>query len=168
MKSKALRFARSMRGAAVLAVAVYASLAATGEGRAQSVFRGVQIDMSGIPSGAAETRRDLQACLASRLPQALAGRINPGARNAPVLTVRPTSVWLASVLTNLTSEDDRGGSGSSGMDQLEGEAIVSGQRIPLLVSANPDFGTLGAATHNARVRTDALCSSFAHWIARKI
>jgi hypothetical protein len=167
MKSKVSRFASPMRGAGLLASAALVLMFASGESHAQAVFRGVQIDMSAIPSGAAETRRDLQACLSAKIPAALAGKINTAARGAPILVVRPTSVWLASVMTTMTSEDDRGGNGTSSLDQLEGEAIVSGQRFPLLVSANPDFGTIGLPGYNARVRTDALCASFAYWIARK-
>jgi hypothetical protein len=168
MKSKVLRFARSMRGAAVLATVALAMGVATGESQAQTVFRGVQIDMSGIPAGAAETRRDLQACLAAKVPGALAGRINLGARGAPLLVVRPTSVWLASINNSMTSDDDRGGRSMGSMDQLEGEAIVSGQRIPFLISASADFGTMGAAIHNARVRTDTLCTNFIYWLAKKV
>ncbi len=168
MRSKASHFARALKFFAVAGLVALAPVLAAGESQAQSVFRGVQIDMSGIPSGALETRRDLQACLAAKLPAVLAGRINPGARNAPVLVVRPTSVWLASIIATTTSEDDRGGSGTSSLDQLEGEAILPGRRVPLLVSANPDFGTTGAAGYNARVRTEALCTNFVYWIARKI
>ncbi len=168
MKSKDSPFANALRVAAVLAAIAGTQLFSAGESHAQTVFRSIQIDMSGIPSGAFETKRDLQACLAAKLPQVFAGRVNAGQRNAPVLVIRPTSVWLASIMTTRTSEDDRGGNGTTGLDQLEGEAIVSGQRIPLLVSANPDFGAVGAPVANARIRTEALCSSFVHWIARKI
>jgi hypothetical protein len=168
MRSQASHSGKALKAAVLAGLAGLACVLSTGAGQAQSIFRGVQIDMSGLPSGAAETRRDLQACLSTRLPAALAGRVNPGARSAPILVVRPTSVWLASVVSAQSSEDDRGGGGTSSLDQLEGEAIVAGQRIPLLVSANPDFGTQGAAIHNARIRTDTLCTSFAYWIARKV
>ncbi len=165
---KRLPFASTLRIAVVLAAAAGMQVFSAGESQAQTVFRAIQIDMSGIPSGAFETRRDLQACLAAKLPQAFAGRVNAGQRSAPVLVVRPTSVWLASIMTTMTSEDDRGGNGTASLDQLEGEAIVAGQRIPLLVSANPDFGSVANAGNQARLRTETLCTSFALWLARKV
>ena len=162
---QALFSGKTVKSIALAAFAIAALLAATGESRAQASFRAIQIDMSGVPGGAAETRRNLQACLAVKLPEAFAGRINPGARNAPVLTVRPTTVWLANASATSIRNDFQSGEGTTSLDSLEGEAIVGGQRIPLIVSANPDFGALGYAS---RVRTDVLCNSFAYWLAKKV
>jgi hypothetical protein len=170
MKLQVSRFAnRGMVKALGLSVtALVAVLGLTGAASAQGVIRAVQIDMSGIPSGAAETRADLQACLARSIPQAFAGRINPAQRNAPVLVVRPTSVWLANVAASSVREEFGGSMGTTSLDSLEGVGILGGQSIPLTVSANPDFGTIGLPAYNARVRTDALCTSFVYWLARKI
>lgn len=168
MRLQILCSARALKSAALAAFAVGTLLAATGESRAQGTFRAIQIDMSGVPGGAVETRRNLQACLAVKLPEAFAGRINPGARNAPVLTVRPTTVWLANAAATNIRDAFSSGEGTTSLDSLEGEAIVGGQRIPLIVSANPDFGAIGALGYAARVRTDVLCNSFAYWLARKV
>jgi hypothetical protein len=168
MRSQALFSAKALKGAALAAFAAVTLLAATGESRAQATFRAIQIDMSGVPGGAAETRSNLQACLAVKLPEAFAGRINPGARNAPVLTVRPTTVWLANAAATNIRDAFSSGEGTTSLDSLEGEAIVGGQRIPLIVSANPDFGAVGALGYASRVRTDVLCSSFAYWLAKKV
>jgi hypothetical protein len=168
MKSKVLSSVKTVKSTALAAFAAVALLAATGESRAQATFRAIQIDMSGVPGGAAETRSNLQACLAVKLPEAFAGRINPGARNAPVLTVRPTTVWLANAAATNIRDAFSSGEGTTSLDSLEGEAIVGGQRVPLIVSANPDFGAIGALGYASRVRTDVLCSSFAYWLARKV
>jgi hypothetical protein len=168
MRLQALYSAKALRSAALAAFAAVALLATAGESRAQSTFRAIQIDMSGVPGGAFETRRNLQACLAVKLPEAFAGRINPGARNAPVLTVRPTTVWLANAAATNIRDAFSSGEGTTSLDSLEGEAIVGGQRVPLIVSANPDFGAIGALGYASRVRTDVLCNSFAYWLARKV
>jgi hypothetical protein len=168
MRSQVLSSAKALKGTALAAFAAAALLAATGESRAQATFRAIQIDMSGVPGGAVETRRNLQACLAVKLPEAFAGRINPGARNAPVLTVRPTTVWLANAAATNIRDAFSSGEGTTSLDSLEGEAVVGGQRVPLIVSANPDFGAIGALGYASRVRTDVLCNSFAYWLARKV
>jgi hypothetical protein len=168
MRSQVLYSAKAFRNATLAGFAAVALLAATGESRAQATFRAIQIDMSGVPGGAAETRSNLQACLSVKLPEAFAGRVNPGARNAPVLTVRPTTVWLANAAATNIRDAFSSGEGTTSLDSLEGEAIVGGQRVPLIVSANPDFGAVGTLGYASRVRTDVLCNSFAYWLARKI
>jgi hypothetical protein len=133
-----------------------------------SVFKGIRIDMSGLPTGAVETRRDLQTCLARALPQAFSGRIDPSKSTVSILIVRPTGVWLGtSTSTSLNDEFSRNEGGGS-MDSMEGEAIAGTRRVPLMVSASSDFGNSGAAEANARLRTNTLCSNFALWLARKI
>jgi hypothetical protein len=168
MRLQVLFSAKVLKSAALAGFAAVSLLATTGESRAQATFRAIQIDMSGVPGGAVETRRNLQACLAVKLPEAFAGRINPGARNAPVLTVRPTTVWLANAAATNIRDAFSSGEGTTSLDSLEGEAIVGGQRFPLIVSANPDFGAVGVVGYASRVRTDILCNSFAYWLARKI
>ena len=168
MRLQVLYSGKALKSAALAGFAAVILLSSAGESRAQATFRAIQIDMSGVPGGAFETRRDLQACLAAKLPEAFAGRINPGARNAPVLTVRPTSVWLANAAATNIRDAFSSGEGTTSMDSLEGEAIVGGQRIPLTVSANPDFGAVGVVGYTSRVRTDVLCSSFVYWLARKV
>ena len=168
MRLQVLYSVKALKSAVLAGFAVVALLATIGEGRAQATFRAIQIDMSGVPGGAAETRQNLQACLSVKLPEAFAGRINPGARNAPVLTVRPTTVWLANAAATNIRDAFSSGEGVTSLDSLEGEAIVGGQRIPLIVSANPDFGAIGALGYASRVRTDVLCNSFAYWLARKV
>ncbi len=168
MRLQVLYSGNVVKNGVLAACAALALLSATGESRAQAIFRGIQIDMSGIPGGAAVTRRDLQACLAVKLPEAFAGRVNPGARNAPVLTVRPTTVWLANAAATNIRDAFSSGEGTTSLDSLEGEAIVGGQRFPLIVSANPDFGAVGVVGYASRVRTDILCNSFAYWLAKKI
>ena len=133
-----------------------------------SVFKGVRIDVSGLPPGAVDARRDIQACLARALPQAFAGRIDPSKSTAGILVVRPTSVWLgASLTTSMNDEFGRNENGGS-IDSMEGEALVGNRRVPIIVSASSDFGSIGAPEHNARLRTTTLCSNFALWLARKI
>jgi hypothetical protein len=133
-----------------------------------SVFKGIRIDVSGLPTGAFEARRDVQACLVRALPQAFAGRIDPSKSAAHVLIVRPTSVWLGtSATTSINDEFSRNDSAGS-MDSMEGEAFAGNQRVPLMVSASSDFGSVGAPEYNARLRTNTLCSNFALWLARKI
>ncbi len=150
-------------GAALLVAATPAAVAQPAQ-----VFRAVQIDMSGVPSGAFETRRQLQACLVRAMPAALGGRLQSGARGAPVLIVRPTSVWLTSQVPASTLDDRNGGIGSNGADVLEGEAIIGNQRIMVSAAANGDFGAAGLSEAGARLRTEQLCNNFALWVARKV
>jgi hypothetical protein len=168
MKSKASRSADALKllALAALSAGVLTPVAAQAQG--PGVFRAVTLDMSGIPPGAFETRRDLQACLSRALPQAFAGRVNPGARNAPVLVVRPSTVFLANAAATTIRDEFSSGSGTVSLDSLEGEAIVGGQRVPVIVSANPDFGAIGALGYASRVRTETLCQNFAYWVARKV
>ncbi len=162
MKSRISRFAE----AAGLAGALL--LAAGAAAQAQAVYGGVRIDMSAIPNGAFQTKQQLQACLQRALPQALGARVSPGARGAPVVVVRPLTVWLANAAATDIRDDFGGGTGTTSLDSLEGEVIVGGQRVPVTVSANPDFGTQGLPEYNARVRTETLCQSFAYWVARRV
>jgi hypothetical protein len=162
MKLQVFASANILGAAALLASASLVSA------QSPSVFRGVQIDMSGIPTGAAETRRQLQVCLAQAVPAALGGRVQPGARGAPVLIVRPTSVWLTSPSPSTMSDDNGSGPGSSATDVLEGEAIIGNRRIPVSAAANGDFGATSWTENGARLRTDQLCNNFALWVARKI
>jgi hypothetical protein len=134
------------------------------------VFREVKLDMSGLPTGAAETRRALGVCLAQNLPLAFAGRVNPGARGAPVLVVRPTSVWL-SPPTSGGANDIRGGGGqfeNFSLDSMDGEAIIGGTRVPLTVTTGAEPPSLAAPLQQAARRTNQLCQSFAYWLARKV
>jgi hypothetical protein len=133
-----------------------------------AVFKGIRIDVSGMPVGAVEARRDIQSCLARALPQAFAGRIEPGSRSAPVLTVRPISIWLGSSSTSAINEEFSRSDNGNSIDSMEGEALAGNLRVPLMVSANSDFGSIGAPEQNARLRTNTLCSNFALWLARKI
>jgi hypothetical protein len=133
-----------------------------------SVFREVRLDLSGLPSGAVETKQALGACLSQSLPVAFAGRVNPGARGAPVLVVRPTSVWLAPPANS--SGDDRGNNRSelSSPDFMEGEALVGQTRIPLQVSGGGEYPSPITPLQQANRRTIQLCQSFAYWLARKV
>ena len=159
------RISRSVSLPAAFAVAGLAA----GAAEAQGVYSGIRIDMSAIPNGAFQTKQQLQACLQRSLPEALAGRVNPGARGAPVLVVRPLTVWLASgAATDIRDDFGGTGMGTTSLDSLEGEAIVGGARVPVTVSANPDFGTQGLPEYNARLRTEALCRNFAYWVARRV
>jgi hypothetical protein len=151
---------------AALGLALWAG-AASAQGNA--VFREVRIDMSGLPAGAAETRQMLGACLAQNIPLAFAGRVNPGARNAPVLIVRPTGVWLAP--PSAGSGDDRHGGSrfeAAGPDFMEGEALIGGKRVPLSVSGGSETPALAGPMQQAQRRTNQLCQSFAYWLARRV
>ncbi len=163
MRSPASRFAS---GVAVTAALLCAASPTHAQDR--SVFREVRVDLSGLPPGAAETRRLMGACLAQNLPIAFAGRVNPAQRGAPVLVVRPTSVWLAPPPSS-SGDDHRGSrleSGSS--DYMEGEALVGGRRVPLSVAGGAAPVSPVAALNQAILRTDQLCQSFAYWLARKV
>lgn len=161
MKSPASRSVKALAGAAALGLLSAAA-------QAQGVYSGVRIDMSAIPSGAFETKQQLQACLSRALPQALAGRVSPGARGAPLIVVRPLTVWLANAAATDIRDKFGGGIGTTSLDSLEGEVIVGGARVPITVSGNPDFGTQGLPEYNARVRTETLCQNFAYWVARRV
>ncbi len=124
--------------------------------------------MSAIPNGAFQTKQQLQACLQRHLPLALGARISPGARGAPIIVVRPLTVWLGNTAATEIRGEFGGGASTTSLDSLEGEVIVGGQRVPVLVSANPDFGTQGLPEYNARLRTETLCQSFAYWVARRV
>jgi hypothetical protein len=166
MRSQALRSANVMRtGFAALVVALCAT-GASAQGPA--VFREVRLDLSGLPVGATETRQTIAACLSQNLPVAFAGRVNPGARGAPVLVVRPTSVWLAP--PGNVSGDDRASSRSelSSPDFMEGEALIGQTRIPLQVSGGGEYPSPIAPLQQANRRTIQLCQSFAYWLARKV
>jgi len=169
MKSRISRF---VEAAALASLTMAAAVASGGAAQAQAaqgaVYSGLRIDMSAIPAGAFETKQQLATCLQRNLPQALAGRIAPGQRGAPVLVVRPLTVWLANVTATDIRDERGGGAGTVSLDSLEGEAIAGGARVPVTVSANPDFGTQGLPEYNARVRTETLCQSFAYWVARRV
>jgi hypothetical protein len=144
------------------------SFAATGaSAQGPAVFREVRLDLSGLPGGAADTKRVIGACLSQSLPLAFAGRINAGARNAPVLVVRPTSVWLAPPGT-ASGDDRRGGTEGPSPDFMEGEAFVGSTRIPVLVSGAGESISLAAPLQQANRRTTQLCQSFVYWLARKV
>jgi hypothetical protein len=166
MRSLASHSADIARGA--LAAAALALSAAAASAQGPGVFREVRVDLSGLPPGAAETRRHLGACLSRSVPVALAGRINPGARGAPVLVVRPTSVWLAPPLPPSGESGFGGRPELSSPDFMEGEAIVGGARVPLSVSGGSASQSPIAAEQQAFWRTDQLCQSFAYWLARKV
>jgi hypothetical protein len=164
MKSQASRSAE----AALAAALVLCSGAASAQG--VTVFREVKLDLSGLPVGAVETRRALGACLSQNLPLAFAGRVNPAARGAPVLVVRPTSVWLSPPGNN--SGSDLGGNSSrfevASPDSMEGEAIIGSTRVPLMVTTGAETPSLAAPLQQANRRTTQLCQSFAYWLARKV
>jgi hypothetical protein len=154
------------------AFAATALLLASGAASAQGagVFREVRLDMSGLPTGAVETRRVLGACLAQNLPLAFAGRVNPGARGAPVLIVRPTGVWLSPPSGGSGSDLGGGSSRFDAMspDSMEGEAIIGATRVPLLVTTGAETPSLAAPLQQANRRTTQLCQAFVHWLARKV
>jgi hypothetical protein len=167
MRSQALRSADVIRALAAAAVLAIASGPASAQGA--SIFREVRIDLSGLPQGAVETRRALGACLAQSLPLALAGRVNPASRGAPVLIVRPTAVWLSPPST--AAGDDRNGGGryeAPSPDTIEGEAIIGGTRVPLFAMSSAEPPSLAAPLQQAQRRTDQLCQSFAYWLARRV
>jgi hypothetical protein len=166
MKSPIFSSADMLRAAVALGAIALASGTAVAQGA--TVFREVRLDLSGLPSGAVEAKRDLGACLSRNLPLAFAGRVNAGARGAPVLIVRPTSVWLSAPVYG--SGDDRG-NGRMEMpspDFMEGEAIVGATRIPISVSGAGEMPSLAAPLQQASRRTDQLCQSFAYWLARRV
>jgi hypothetical protein len=166
MKSQALRSADIMKAGFAAAALAWSAVGASAQGAA--VFREVRLDLSGLPVGATETRQALGACLSQNLPVAFAGRVNPGARGAPVLVVRPTSVWLAPPGNG--SGNDRGTNMSelSSPDFMEGEALVGQTRIPLQVSAGGEYPSPIGALQQANRRTIQLCQAFAYWLARKV
>jgi hypothetical protein len=149
----------------VAAAASLFLLGLSGAAQAQSVFQAVRVDMSELQGGPAQTRQQLQACLSRELPRAFAGRIDPGQRAAPVLVVRPQSVFLTSAAGGSVGTFDR----EIGMniDTMEGVGIVSGRRIPLTVSASPGSGAASQLGFTTNTRVETLCQSFALWMARR-
>jgi hypothetical protein len=133
-----------------------------------TIYRGIRVDMSGIPSGARQTRDDLQVCLSLGLPRAFAGRIIASAQGAPLLIVRPTSVWLAPLGSSPTSEKFGTVDSNVGFDSLEGEAIIGNRRMPIRVSAGAPSNASTMSVDQARMRTISLCNSFVGWVARQI
>jgi hypothetical protein len=157
----------SVKAAGAAAAVILGTCGALAQGPA--VYREVRLDLSALPAGAAETRRALGVCLAQNLPVAFTGRVNPGARGAPVLIVRPISVWLAP--PPVGGDTNFGGGsllGASSPDALEGEAIVGGVRTPFTVIAGGGTPSLAAPLLQANNRTTQLCQSFAYWLARKL
>ncbi len=166
MRSQALHSADAIR--AGLAALLLACCATGASAQGQSVFRELRLDLSGLPPGAVETRQALGACLSQNLPIAFAGRINPGARGAPVLVVRPTGVWLAPPASVSGDERGRDRAELSSPDFMEGEALIGQTRIPLQVSGGGEYPSPIAPLQQANRRTIQLCQSFAHWLARKV
>jgi hypothetical protein len=165
-----MRSLASRSAEAALAAAAFLLWSGAASAQGATVFREVRLDMSGLPTGAVETRRALGACLSQNLPLAFAGRVNPGARGAPVLVVRPTSIWLSPPSAG-TGSDLGGGSSrfdAASPDSMEGEAIIGGVRVPLLVTSGGETPSLAAPLQQANRRTNQLCQSFAYWLARKV
>jgi hypothetical protein len=169
MKSRDSFFGKSILFHAVAATTLLMATA-TVPAMAQSarVFQSIRIDMTAIPSGAAQTREDIRVCLSNGLPLAFKGRINPADRGAPVLVVRPLSIWLAPLINTPTSDETGGSDVGGGYDSMEGEALVGNQRIPLTVSAGASAGDIHMPVAVSRQRALVLCNSFIHWMARKI
>jgi hypothetical protein len=164
MKSQVLLSSKSSLLKTTLVAALLLICGPLSDAKAQNatVFKGIHVDVSGMPPGAGFARDQMQACLSRYVPAAFAGRINPSARNAPLLVVRPFTLTLAENSTN----DDSGGGGGS--DTMEGEAFVGSMRIPLMVTGTGQASSPAFAEAVARQRMDTLCSSFAYWLARKI
>jgi hypothetical protein len=169
MKLQKLR-SNNMLSKAVFAVITSCATLCALPAAAQSptVYRGIRVDMSGIPAGARQTRDDLQVCLSLGLPRALAGRINASAQGAPLLVVRPTNVWLAPMGSAPTSDKFGTADANTGFDSLEGEAIVGNRRMPFTVSAGAPSNASTMTVDQARLRTIGLCNSFVGWVARQI
>lgn len=170
MKLLVSRSVKAFSRAFLLAVGVLVTgLGSPDQAQAQgkATIRAIKVDTSALPPGAFATAQNLQACLTQNLNQAFAGRIDPTAKNAPVLVVRPTVVFLANV-ESLRFGGGANGGGTSGVDTLEGEGILGNQRIPLIVAASPNYGPIGIPEIAGRVRTDSLCLNFAYWMARKV
>jgi hypothetical protein len=164
MKSKLSHSASFKRVAAAAALSLL-GLSGAAQAQANSVFQAVRVDMSEMRGGPAQTIQQLQTCLSRELPRAFAGRIVPGDRSAPVLVVRPQSVFLASAAGGSVGTFDR----EIGMsiDTMEGVGIVSGRRIPLTVSASPGSGAFSQLGYTTNPRVETLCQSFALWMARR-
>lgn len=169
MKSQVSLFASKaalmLLGGAALLLATVASPASAQSG---AVFQAVRVDLSGLPTGATQTRADIQACLANGLPRVLAGRLNPGARGAPVLIVRPTDIYFTSTSNTSGGQGFGGGTSQIGLDEMSGDAIVGGQRIVIKAANSPISGSNTLPESVARVRTLTLCNNFIFALARKI
>jgi hypothetical protein len=139
----------------------------TAKAQAPSVYRGIRVDMSAIPAGARQTREDIQVCLSLGLPRAFAGRINASAQGAPLLIVRPLSIWLAPMSAGISSDDFGKTESNVGFDTMEGEAIIGNRRVPLTVTASAP-SSIVLPVEVARQRAITLCNNFVGWLARKI
>jgi hypothetical protein len=158
------RFAMKVLAASTLVLAAAVSPAMA---QSSGVFQGIRIDLSALP-GAAQTRADMQACLSSALPKVLGGRINPGARGAPVLTVRPTSLYFTNTSNTNGLAGPSGGNSQTGLDEIDGDAIVGGQVIRIKAANSPISGAHTLPESIARLRTVTLCNNFAFALARRV
>jgi hypothetical protein len=152
----------------VATVAILASNIIPAAAQSPTIYRGIRVDMSGIPAGARQTRDDLQVCLSLGLPRAFEGRIKSSAQGAPVLIVRPTSVWLAPMGSSPNSDDFGSSDSNTGFDSMEGEVIVGNRRVPITVSAGAPSNAAVMSVDAARMRAISLCNSFVGWVARKL
>jgi hypothetical protein len=134
--------------------------------QAQSSRRGagpaVQVDTRPLASlGARLEAGRLQECLPVAIGQQLAGR------NAPPVLVVVRAVSIAAV-AGVNGTESRLGQGGQALDQLEGDVIVNGRRVPLLVGSSP-WGSIGRdPTANVLQRVDSLCATFAQWIPSRL
>jgi hypothetical protein len=165
MKSPVSRSVRAF-GAALALATLIAMPASAG-------YRAVQVDTSMLPGGG-PIAQHLRTCLASETARALGPRLTPGDRAAPTVILRPRAVQLAPMYGHNSLRLGFADGGAS--DYIEGDAVIvgsgrvgGGMRIPMLAAMPADFGgVMGAPTVNAARRVQALCQSFAHWIARDL
>jgi hypothetical protein len=109
--------------------------------------------------------------LAAVLQRAFAGRL--GARGAPALVVRVTSVQLSAWAGSEGGSRRFGGGGGSSTDYMDGEAlVVSGREVlrrhPQLSALNASSGGPWYGADNELKRTVALCEHYAAWLARAL
>ncbi|KAA5602579.1 hypothetical protein [Blastochloris sulfoviridis] len=156
------------------ALAALPALARPAAAQGATTFRAITIDTSplarlGDPRDAELIRRNLSR----ELPAAFAGRVT-GARGAPTLVVRITSLSLGSY-TGTASGGGGGGGSTVDTDYLEGEALVvpagsktPSARVPMLSAVPSASAGAWYLPDNEERRIAYISSFFAGWLAKRV
>lgn len=156
---------------AALAWLAVAALTTTSAKAQQATFSSVSVDVSRLRELGLGSYADfIQASMTRSVQSAFAGRI--GAKNAPSLVVRITSLQFASHVGG-DGGLSRFGGGGSGSDYMDGEAVILNgrtviKRHPQLLSTAASAGGAWYDPESERRRAVILCNNYASWLARAL